>query len=73
MKPELVAEASKVIPEPHVLINMVSRRVRQLNTGHRPMVDAGMHAGLADVALKEIIEGKLQPLLPEKGAPARAA
>jgi DNA-directed RNA polymerase subunit omega len=70
MKPELVAEASKVIPEPHVLINVVSRRVRQLNAGHRPMVDAGLRAGLADIALKEIIEGKLQAKLPEKRAAA---
>lgn len=73
MKPELVAEASKIVPEPHILINAVSRRVRQLNAGHRPMVDAGMRAGLSDVALTEIIAGKLQIQMPEDTAPARAA
>ena len=31
MKAELVEQASKIIPEPQMLINVVSRRVAQLN------------------------------------------
>src|SRR6266478_3652421 len=38
MKAELVEAASKVITSPQILVNMVSRRVRQLTLGHRPLV-----------------------------------
>jgi DNA-directed RNA polymerase subunit omega len=59
MKADLVQAASVVIPNQQILVNMVSRRVRQLCLGHRPLVQVppGMHA--ADVALSEIIEEKL--------------
>lgn len=59
MKAQYIEEASKVIPDTHVLINMVSRRVRQLNAGSRPLIDAGVSVGLADVALLEIAQGKI--------------
>lgn len=60
MNSQLVEEASKVIPVPQLLINAVSKRVRQLTSGHRPMIDTGGHSmGFSDIALKEIIEGKL--------------
>ena len=55
----ILEEASKLIPEPQVLINMVSRRVRQLSAGSRPMVEVGSRMGLADIALTEIAQGKL--------------
>lgn len=59
MNPQLVQEAMKEVTEPYLLINAISRRVRQLNSGSRPMVQTGARMGLADVALKEIIEKKL--------------
>ncbi len=61
MRTDLVEEASKVITEPPVLINMVSRRVKQLNQGRSPLVEVEPRMGAADVALKEIIEGKIVP------------
>ena len=45
MKAELVEQAAKIIPEPQMLINVVSRRVA--------------HMGNANIALTEIVEGKL--------------
>lgn len=43
-----------------LLINMVSRRVRQLNQGQRPLVKPDdAHQSNMDIALKEIAEGKL--------------
>jgi DNA-directed RNA polymerase subunit omega len=43
-----------------LLINVVSRRVRQLNQGQRPMVKSdGVQMSNMDVALKEIAEGKM--------------
>ena len=59
MNPSLVVDASKIIPQPHLLINLVSRRVRQLNSGNRPMVALNGRTGLADIALMEIAQGKL--------------
>jgi len=59
MNANLIAAASKVIPSNELLVNVVSRRVRQLTFGHRPLivVPPGMLA--ADIALTEIIGGKL--------------
>jgi DNA-directed RNA polymerase subunit omega len=43
-----------------LLINMVSRRVRQLNQGKRPLVKPDdLRMPNVDIALKEIAEGKL--------------
>jgi DNA-directed RNA polymerase subunit omega len=56
----LLEEASKVIPSQPVLINVVSKRVRQLNQGVRPLIVPGPRMGLSDIALQEIIEGKLK-------------
>jgi DNA-directed RNA polymerase subunit omega len=55
----LLDEAAKVITEPQVLINAVSRRVKQLMAGSRPMVEVEFRMGLADIALTEIAKGKL--------------
>jgi len=60
MKSELVEQAAEVVTDPQVLINIVSQRVRQLNTGRSPLVDVLPSMGVADVALTEIIEGKIK-------------
>ena len=59
MKSDLLEQASETVPDPTVLINMVSRRVKQLNMGRTPLVDRLPGQGLADLALREIIEGKI--------------
>jgi len=59
MKSDLIEQASEIIPDPTILINMVSRRVKQLNMGRTPLVDRLPGQGLADLALREIIEGKV--------------
>jgi DNA-directed RNA polymerase subunit omega len=59
MRSDLVVAASKVIPEPPVLINLVSTRVKQLNMGRSPLVKIDHRMGAADIALTEIIEGKI--------------
>ena len=55
MKAELVEQASKIIPEPQMLINVVSRRVAQLNNGRAPLVPTTPHMGNANIALTEIL------------------
>jgi DNA-directed RNA polymerase subunit omega len=59
MTTQLLQEAAQMIPNQQVLINVVSKRVRQLGLGHRPMVETTPRMSLTDIALKEIIAGKL--------------
>jgi len=59
MNSTYIDEASKVITDPQILINMVSKRVRQLSTGSRAMVPVEGRMGLADIALAEIAQGRL--------------
>ena len=63
MNAVLVKKALEKVLNPNVLVNMVSQRVRQLNSGHggacRPLVDDIANLGAADIALREIIEGKM--------------
>jgi DNA-directed RNA polymerase subunit omega len=55
----LLEKASRTIPNTAILVNLVSKRVRQLGAGHRPLVEVGPRMSFADIALKEIIDGKL--------------
>src|SRR5436853_7931805 len=59
MTTQLLQEAAQVIPNQQLLINVVSKRVRQLGLGHRPMVETTPRMSLTDIALNEIIAGKL--------------
>jgi DNA-directed RNA polymerase subunit K/omega len=59
MNSNLVKAAAEVIPNPKILVNMVSQRVRQLCLGHRSMIEFVPGLGEADIALSEIAAGKL--------------
>ncbi|HEV3271776.1 MAG TPA: DNA-directed RNA polymerase subunit omega [Candidatus Methylacidiphilales bacterium] len=59
MKQTLVQDALKVVQSPQVLVNIVSKRVRQLGQGFRPLIAYDPKLTFMDVALKEIAEGKL--------------
>jgi DNA-directed RNA polymerase subunit omega len=59
MNADLVKSAIEVVHSEQILVNMVSRRVRQLTLGHRPMVEGTIGLGHADIALTEIAQGKL--------------
>lgn len=73
MTTQLLQEASQVIPNQQLLINVVSRRVRQLGQGHRPLVEATPRSSLTDIALREIIGGKLTYELTPESKPAEGA
>jgi DNA-directed RNA polymerase subunit omega len=59
VRDEYLKEAQKSISDPNVLINLVSRRVKQLKRGHRPLVESLEKLTPEDIALREIIEGKI--------------
>lgn len=69
MNTVLVSQALQKVPSASVLINMVSQRVRQLNLGvgaaHRPLIAGLDHLSSADLALHEIIQGKMGLTMPE--------
>jgi DNA-directed RNA polymerase subunit omega len=66
---ELCKKAAEKVGNPNVLVNLLSRRVRQLNAGggglSRPLISNVGNLGLADIALREIIEGKMGWEVPE--------
>lgn len=62
MNSELTKQALAKVINPNVLVNVVSRRVRQLTSSggaSRPLIADTQGMGAADIALTEIIEGKL--------------
>ena len=59
MRDEYLRAANKVILDPNILINVVSRRVKQLRGGMPALVESLEKLELEDVALREIIEGKI--------------
>ena len=59
MNADLIKAASEVVTNQQILVNMVSRRVRQLSLGHRPLVEYAPGLREADIALTEIANGKL--------------
>ena len=65
MKSNLVDQAAEIVPDPQILVNMVSKRVQQLNSGRSPLVDTVPSMGAADIALTEIIEGKIRRVEPK--------
>ncbi len=69
MNAELCKKALEKVGNPNVLINLVSRRVRQLNSGggsaSRPLIMDVTGLGAADIALTELVEGKMGWDLPE--------
>ena len=69
MNAELMKQALAKVGNPNTLVNLISRRVRQLNAGggalSRPLVADAGHLGIADIALREIVEGKMGWEMPE--------
>lgn len=59
MRDDYLEKAREIIEDPNVLINMVSRRCKQLRQGAKPLVHSLERLDTEDVALREIIEGKI--------------
>lgn len=59
LRDEYLKEAQKIIPDPNILINVVSRRVKQLKFGMKPLVESLEKLEPEDIALREVIEGKI--------------
>jgi DNA-directed RNA polymerase subunit omega len=70
---ELLKKALEQVGNPNILVNIISRRVRQLNAGggslSRPLFAETAGMGAADISLTELIEGKLGWDHAEESAP----
>lgn len=77
MNAELCRKAAEKVGNPNVLINIISRRVRQLNVGGggmgRPLLADAHNLGAADIALREILEDKIGWEMPEPEEVTRPA
>jgi DNA-directed RNA polymerase subunit omega len=69
LKVELIEQAKARVPSVHVLVNMVSKRVRELNRGERPLVKPEADDENTDIAMREIGEGKLIAEVDFSGTP----
>lgn len=59
MKVELIEKAAAIVGDNQLLVNIVSKRVQQINHGADPYVPTTPDMGSGDIALTEIVEGKL--------------
>jgi len=59
MRNDYILNASRVIEDPYILVNVVSRRVKQLRHGRRPLIESLEKLSLEDTALREIAERKI--------------
>ena len=59
MRDDYLKQAQEIIPDPNILINVVSRRTKQLKFGNKPLVESLEKLDNEDIALREIIEGKI--------------
>jgi DNA-directed RNA polymerase subunit omega len=59
LREDYLQAAQKAIPDGNILVNVVSRRVKQLKSTHRPLVESLEKLSPEDIALREIIEGKI--------------
>ncbi len=60
MDNKLLKAAQEKIPSSQVLVNLVSKRVRELINGSKPLVHlTTLDVDKCDIALQEVAEGKL--------------
>ena len=79
MNPEQINEGLEKVGNPNILVNIISRRVRQLSTPggkmSRPLLTETATMGHADIAFTELLSDKMDwgfenddnPLKPEFG------
>ena len=66
MRDDYLKEANAIVGDPNILINLISRRVKQLRRGQPALIETSDQLELEDVALREVIEGKISYELSEE-------
>ncbi len=65
LRDDYLREAQKKITDPMILVNVVSRRAKQLKSGYKPLIESLERLSAEDMALREIMEGKITYQLAE--------
>jgi len=65
LRDDYLYAAQKVITDPMILINVISRRAKQLKSGYKPLIESLERLSAEDMALREVIEGKITYQLDE--------
>ncbi|MDR3143562.1 MAG: DNA-directed RNA polymerase subunit omega [Puniceicoccales bacterium] len=64
MRDDYLKLAQERVDDPRILVNLISQRVRQLRFGARPLVETLERLDPEDLALREIMAGKISYELP---------
>ena len=59
MRDDYLQAAQLVITDPNILINVISRRAKQLKSGYKPLIESLERLSAEDIALREVMEGKI--------------
>lgn len=59
VRDDYLKAARQKISDPNILVNVVSRRVKQLKSGFKPLVESLEKLDPEDIALREIIDEKI--------------
>lgn len=65
LRDDYLQAAQEIITDPMILINVVSRRAKQLKSGYKPLIESLERLSAEDMALREIMEGKITYQLAE--------
>lgn len=68
MRDDYLKLAQERVDDPRILVNLISQRVRQLRFGARPLVETLERLDPEDLALREIMAGKISYELPDTGS-----
>jgi DNA-directed RNA polymerase subunit omega len=63
MRDDYFKEALEIVDDPYVLVNMIWERMQMLRRGNHPLVESIGKVPLEDIALREIIEGRITYVL----------
>ncbi len=63
MRDDYFNEALTIVDDPYTLVNLIWERVRMLRSGKRPLVEPVEKLAVEDIALREIIEGRVTHVL----------
>ena len=66
MRDDYLKQANAIVGDPNILVNLISRRVRQLRRGQPALIETFDQLEIEDIALREVIEGKISYELSEE-------
>jgi len=71
MRDDSFKEALEIIDVPYVLVNMVWRRVQMLRRGDCPLIESLEELSLEEIALRQIVEGRITRISGDMAVPGR--